>query len=154
MSAFQSITPLGTTASFYDWFNSYNTNAVGKLNSIYISRPYNGDGITLDYNSTSGGYTFAFSGDVTRNTTFRGNVTVEGILTSASSQFAGVAFGISGNYLSAGVTTGKVLRVTATGGLTLAIANTATGAEVLGIALSAMTTLSTYQQKGYVMLKL
>jgi hypothetical protein len=139
MSAFQSITPLGTTASFYDWFNSYNTNAVGKLNSIYISRPYNGDGITLDYNSTSGGYTFAFSGDVTRNTTFRGNVTVEGILTSASSQFAGVAFGISGNYLSAGVTTGKVLRVTATGGLTLAIANTATGAEVLGIALSAST---------------
>lgn len=140
MSAFQSITPLGVTASFYDWFNSYNTNAVGKLNSIYISRPYVSDGLTFTYDSTSGGYTFSFSGDVTKNTTFRGNVTVEGILTSASSQFAGVAFGISGNYLSVGVTAGKVVRVTNTGGLTLAIANTATGAEVLGIAISASAT--------------
>jgi len=136
MSAFQSITPLGITASFQDWFNSYNTSAIGKLNSIYISRPFAGDGITFDYNSSSGGHTFSLSGNVAKNMVFSGNVDFTGTVSLANAQLSGVAFGVSGNYISIGVTAGKVVKVLNTGGLTLAKADDPSNAEVLGVALS------------------
>jgi hypothetical protein len=140
MSAFQSITPLGTTATFLEWFNSYNSTALGKLNSIYISRPYAGDGITLGYNSTSGGYTFELSGNVTKNMSFAGDVVFNGNVSLASAQLSGVAFGVSGNYIGIGVTAGKVVKVLNTGGITLAKADSPDNAEVLGIAVSVDTT--------------
>jgi hypothetical protein len=142
MSSFHTISHLGTTASFYDWFNSYNgsTGAVAKLNKIFISKPYAGDGITLEYNSTSGGYTFALSGTVTKNMAFNGNVVFNGTTEFANAQFSGLGIGISGNYISSGVTLGAVVRVTDTGGLTLAQANSSANAEVLGIAISVDTT--------------
>ena len=130
MSAFQSITPLGTTATFLEWFNSYNSTALGKLNSIYISRPYAGDGITLGYNSTSGGYTFELSGNVTKNMSFAGDVVFNGNVSLASAQLSGVAFGVSGNYIGIGVTAGKVVKVLNTGGITLAKADSPDNAEV------------------------
>ena len=142
MSSFHTISHLGTTASFYDWFNSYNgsTGAVAKLNKIFISKPSAGDGITLEYDSTSGGYTFALSGTVTKNMTFNGAVVFNGTSEFANAQFSGVALGITGNFVSLGVTAGSVVKVTTTGGLTLAQADTSSNAEVLGVAISVDTT--------------
>lgn len=140
MSAFQSITPLGISASFFEWFNSYNSSALGKLNNIYISRPYAGDGITLGYDSTSGGYTFELSGNVAKDMTFDGNVVFNGNVSLASAQLSGVAFGISGNYINIGVTAGKVVKMLNTGGITLARADSSNNAEIVGIAISVDTT--------------
>lgn len=139
MSSFQSnITSLGVTASFRDWFNQYNNSVLGKLNNAIISRPLAGDGITLS-SATDGGYTFALSGSVSKNMTFSGNVIFNGSVQLSNTQLAGLAFGVTGNYIPAGVTVGKVVRLTNTGGITLAKADNAVNAEVLGIAIDVDT---------------
>jgi hypothetical protein len=140
MSSFQStISTLGITASFYDWYNQYNTSVLTKLNLAQIARPLAGDGITFT-SSSNGGYTFDLSGTVSKNMVFNGDVTINGLASFANTQLSGLAIGVSGNFISAGVTAGKVVRVTDTGGLTLAIASNATDSEVLGIALTVDTT--------------
>jgi hypothetical protein len=140
MSSFQSnITPLGVTASFRDWFNQYNNSVLGKINNSLISRPFAGDGVTLSF-ASDGGYTFALSGSVTNNMTFSGNVIFNGSVQLSNTQLDGLAFGVSGNYASIGVTLGKVVRLTNTGGITLAKADTAANAEVLGIAIDVSAT--------------
>lgn len=136
MSAFQYITPFAGYPEFGDWFEQYNGPVLTKLNSIYLSRPNAGDGVTLGYNSTSGGYTFELSGNVLKNMVFSGDVVFNGTVSLASAQLSGVAFGISGNYIGVGVTAGKVVRVVNSGGITLAQADTAENSETLGIAIS------------------
>lgn len=150
MAPFQTdITSLGQTASFYDWFTQYNTDVLGKLNNVKLARPYAGDGITFSF-ANDGGYTFELSGTVAKNVIFSGDVTIQGNASFSTSQLSGLVLGFSGNYLAAGVTTGKVVRLTSDGGLTLAKADSASNAEVLGIALSAGTTLATVAVAGKV----
>lgn len=140
MSAFQYITPLAADVTFGAWFNQYNGPLLSKVNSIFISKPAAGDGVTLGYNSTSGGYTFEFSGSVAKNMVFSGDVIFNGNVSLASAQLSGVAFGITGNYISAGVTAGKVVKVLNNGGITLAKADAPDNAEALGIAVSVDST--------------
>jgi hypothetical protein len=140
MPIFQNgITSLGVTASFRDWFNQYNDSVLGKLNNALISRPLAGDGITFSYQS-DGGYTFEISNKITKAITFSGNVAFEGSVSLGSSRLSGLAVEITGNYISRGVTAGKVVRLTSTGGLTLAKADTPSNAEVLGIAIDVNAT--------------
>lgn len=140
MSSFQSnITALGVTASFRDWFNQYNNLVLGKVNNTLLSRPFSGDGITLT-SASDGGYTFALSGSVLKDMTFSGNVVFNGSVQLANTQLSGIALGITGNYIPAGVTVGKVVRLTDTGGITLAKADSSANAEVLGIAVDVNST--------------
>lgn len=140
MLPFQTDIPtLGNTASFYDWFNQYNDEVLGKLNNADISRPLAGDGITFA-SSNNGGYTFELSGTVAKQMTFQNSVVFSGNVSLGNVEVSGLIYGVSGNYLGIGVTTGKVVRLTNTGGLTLAKADAPENAEVMGIAISADTT--------------
>jgi hypothetical protein len=133
------ITPLGNTASFYDWFNSYNTDALGKLNKMYAYEIYGGNGIGITHNS--GGYTVFVSDTIANGITFNGPVAFTNTVTLPSSQtsLSNVSVVFSGDYSSSGVTLGRVVRVTTAGGLSLAYADGPTLAEALGI----VTTFST-----------
>ncbi len=137
--AFQTeITPLGNTASFRDWFNQYNNDVLSKINLAQIAFPNAGDGITFS-SSVGGGYTFALSGTVTKQMTFQNSVVFQGGVSLGNSELSGLVYGVSGDYTSAGVTLGKVVRLTNTGGLTLAQADSPQNAEVIGIAISVST---------------
>lgn len=147
MAPFQTdITQLGTTASFFDWFTQYNTDVLGKLNNAKLAVPYAGDGITFT-SANDGGYTFELSGTVAKNVIFAGNVSVLGNASFTSSEISGLIVGISGNY-SAGVTVGKVVKVTSNGGITLAQADGPENAEVLGVAISVGSTLTAVAVSG------
>lgn len=148
MSSFQStITTLGNTASFYDWFNQYNNSVVSKLNLAQIARPLAGDGITFT-SATNGGYTFEISNTITKNMIFGGDVTINGVASFAGTDISSILVGVTGNFLSEGITVGKVVRITDVGGLTLAVASSATGAEAMGIAVSVNPTKTTVAVAG------
>ena len=135
--AFQTeITPLGNTASFRDWFLQYNDSVLSKLNNADIAFANAGDGITLE-SSSNGGYTFALSGTVAKQMTFQNSVVFEGNVSLNNVELSGLVYGLSGNYLSQGITFGKVVRLTSSGGLTFAKADSAQNAEVMGIVISA-----------------
>lgn len=137
--AFQTeITPLGNTASFRDWFNQYNNDVLSKINLAQIAFPNAGDGITFS-SSVGGGYTFALSGTVAKQMTFQNSVVFQGGVSLGNAELSGLVYGVSGDYTSAGVTLGKVVRLTNTGGLTLAQADSPQNAEVMGIAISVST---------------
>lgn len=140
MSSFQSsITSLGNTASFRDWFTQYNNSVLGKLNNSLISRPLAGDGITFT-SSSDGGYTLAVSGTIAKNVEFSGNVTFKGLVQLSDTLLSGIAIGVTGDFTASGVTLGKAVRVISGGGLTLANAGTPSDAEMLGIAIDVNTT--------------
>lgn len=140
MSSFQTnISTLGNTASFYDWFNQYNNEVLTKLNNAKLARPLAGDGITFT-SASDGGYTFELSGTLSKNMVFNGSVLFAGTVDLATVNLSALSVGVSGNFISAGVTAGKVVRVTNSGGLTLAIADGASNAEALGIAIEVGTT--------------
>lgn len=137
--AFQTeIIPLGPTASFRDWFNQYNNDVLSKLNLAQVAFPNAGDGITFS-SSSGGGYTFALSGTVAKEMTFQNSVVFQGGVSLGNVELSGLVYGVSGDYTTAGVTLGKVVRLTNTGGLTLAQADSPQNAEVVGIAISVST---------------
>lgn len=139
MSSFQTTIPnLGPTASFYDWFYQYNNSALNKLNLAQIAFPYAGDGITFN-SSSNGGYTFALSGSVSKNMEFSGNVTFKGLVQLSDTLLSGIAFGVTGDFTSVGVTAGTVVKVAAGGGITLANSASPSNAEILGIAIDVNT---------------
>ena len=140
MSVFKFVPLLGNTASFYDWFQSYNVTARDKMNSTLISRPYAGDGITFAGNTTDGGYTFAIDGEIDKNIIFNGNIQFNGLVNLSNVELSNILVGITGNFISSGVTAGSLVRITNTGGLTLAKANDAQSAESIGVAMSVDTT--------------
>ena len=139
MSSFQTnISTLGPTASFYDWFYQYNNSVLSKLNLAQIAFPYAGDGITFT-SSSNGGYTFELSGTVAKNMEFSGDVTFKGLVQLSDILLNGIAFGVSGNFISAGVTSGKVVKIISGGGLALANAGTPSNSEIVGIAIDVNT---------------
>jgi hypothetical protein len=143
MSAPDNIQTLGPTATFYDWFNSYNTKAIAKLNKMYIYDAKAGDGITLQGNTFTGGYTFAISDNITKGITFSGRIAfTNSISFPTGTQLGSVARTFTGNYL-AGACVGTVVRVTSTGGITRAQANDRTNAESIGVVTAISTTSAT-----------
>lgn len=144
MPAPDNIIPLGTTASFYDWFTSYNTSAVGKLNKMYVYDAKAGDGIGITFNPTTGGYTFSIASEISSGITFNGNIKFKGTVSLLSNvEVPNVSQSFAGNYTTiSGFTVGSVVRITSTGGLTLASSNTREDAEAIGVVLNAGTSSS------------
>lgn len=138
------ITPLGSTASFYDWFNSYNTNALGKLNKMYVVTAAGGDGIGVTFNPTSGGHTFSIASTINGGITFNGTVNFNGSVSLLNNVLVGNVTNIfSGDYTTiSGFTAGTVVRVTSAGGLTLAVASSRENAESIGIVTECNSTES------------
>ena len=143
------IDDLTSNTSFFEWATKTNTDIIGKLNRMRIYDGISGDGINVVVGITAdevgftptgvsaGDILVELSGSVTKGMTFN-DVTVNGVLNyDFSGAFAGVktvSFGISGD--NSGITGGDLVRYDADiGGVTLARADTATNAEVIGIAI-------------------
>lgn len=148
MPAPDNITTLGSTASFYDWFQSYNNNAVGKLNKMYVYNIYAGNGIGVTTDG-QGGYTLSLTSVVSTGVTFSGDVIFSGNASFSSNiQIPNISQGFNGNFSSSGVTLGRVVRVNSTGGLSLADASGRTSAEAIGVVTAFSTTSSTVSLVG------
>ena len=139
MSSFKFVPQLGNTATFFDWFNSYNVTARDKMNSILISRPFKGDGITFSGNTTDGGYTFSVDDTINKSVVFNGNVQFNGLVNLSNVELSNILIGVTGNFIPFGVTAGSLVRIGSTGGLTLAKADQPASAESVGVAVSVDT---------------
>lgn len=138
MPAPDTISTLGPTASFYQWFQSYNgsTGALAKLNKMYIYDAKAGDGITLQSSTTTGGYTFAISSEINKGITFNGAVRFNSTVTfPTGTQISSASRVFTGNFLP-GACLGSVVRVLSNGGITRAQADDRTNAEAVGIVTS------------------
>ena len=141
------ITDLNDNTSFFEWATKTNSEIIEKLNLLRVYDGISGDGINVvvgitsdgvgsDNTGISSGDIFVeLSGDVSKGMTFN-DVTINGLLTyDFTISFTGV------NTVSASVTgatadyvAGQVVRFDGdTRGLTLAKADSPTGAEVFGI---------------------
>ena len=143
------IEDLTSNTSFFEWATKTNTDIIGKLNRLKIYDGISGDGINVVVGNTAdevgftptgvsaGDILVELSGSVSKGMTFN-DVTINGVLNyDFSGAFAGVktvSLGMSGN--NAGITAGDILRYDADlNGVTLAQADSATNAEVFGIAI-------------------
>ena len=143
------IEELTSNTSFFEWASKTNTDIIGKLNRLKVYDGISGDGINVvvGVTSDSAGFTptgvsagdilVELSGNVSKGMTFN-DVSINGTLTyDFSAAFAGVktvSLGISGH--NTGITGGDIVRYEESiGGVTLAKADSATNAEVLGIVL-------------------
>lgn len=140
------ISTLGSTATFYDWFNKENNDIIAKLNLLKVYGATSGDGI-LAATDTSGQLTLSIGGTsgiiqspLTFNNTitFNSNVNIPNI----NIQTTGITSGTSG------YTFGTPVRIyldstTQELGLTASRANTPENAEILGLLSTRGTTSST-----------
>ena len=138
------IPTLGSTASFYDWFNKENTDIIAKLNLLKVYGATSGDGV-LASTDTSGQLTLSIggtSGIIQSPLSFNGVVSFNNLvnLPSLNLQTTGITTG------SAGYTFGTPVRIFLDGsqniGYTAARANSPENAEVLGLLSSIGQTYS------------
>jgi hypothetical protein len=134
---------LGSTATFYDWFNKENNEVIAKLNLLKVYGATSGDGVLVTPN-TNGTYQFSIggtSGIIQSNLTFSGNVTFNGNLNVPNNiiQISGITSGSSGYTFATPI---RVFLSGSTPGYTAARANSQDNAEVLGYIVSRGTTFS------------
>ena len=132
------IPSLAGTDTFDTWFNTTNT-IITTINGISMYRGFSGDGVNVTFDS-SGNYTFSHSNNVNTGVTFNGNITFNG----------SVAFGSGGPSITTttinitpkitGLTSGNIVIISPTLGLTLAKADSAVNAEVFGIVVNQTAT--------------
>jgi len=125
------INQLSGTSTFYDWFIKENNEIISKLNQITVSGVTSGDGVLATTDATSGLVTVSIggtSGNILGGLTFSGAVSFLGetVVPNTSFKTTGITVGTSG------YTFGSVVRITSAG-YTLAKANSADGAEVIGV---------------------
>jgi len=125
------ITNLIYTDTFKTWFDTTNS-LINSVNGITVYNILAGDGIGVT--SANNIFTISHGSSVATGVTFSGNVKFDGTVSFASSP------SISSTTVNVapkvnGITSGNVVRMTSSG-LTLAKADSATNAEVLGIVVS------------------
>lgn len=135
MSDFSDITSLSLGNTFGAWYSKTNE-IITRINALDVGSLTGGDGIlALKNPSVAGGYTLGFSGSVTRNTTFGGNVTVLGTLSYGSLNSDITSTQLTLPYLS-GVTIGNVVYLNENGFLQKAKADDECTSEVVGVVTS------------------
>ena len=137
------ITTLGSTATFYDWFQKENNDIIAKLNLIKAYGVTSGDGV-LATTASNGTVTVSIggtSGVIQSNLTFNGDITFNKNVNVPNNiiQISGITSGTSG------YTFGTPIRVFLNGtipGYTAARANNQDNAEVFGFISSRGNTFS------------
>lgn len=140
------ISTLTGTSTFFDWFQKENNEIISKLNLAQISSITGGDGILVGLSASSGLATLTIGGTlgaISRGLTFNGAVSFLGetVFPNISYKITGVTTGTSG------YTFGSVVRITSDG-YTLAKANSADSAEVVGVISSMNSTYSVVSLSG------
>lgn len=140
------IPTLGSTATFYDWFNKENNDIIAKLNLLKVYGATSGDGVLATTN-TSGQLTLSIggtSGVIQSPLTFSNTVNFSGTVNipNINIQVSGITSG------SSGYTFGTPVRVyldpaTSAIGYTASKANDPENAEVLGVISSLGASYST-----------
>lgn len=125
------INQLTGNSTFYDWFIKENNEIISKLNQATVSGVTSGDGVLATLNASSGVVTVSIggtSGNILSGLTFSGSVSFLGetIIPNNSFKITGITAG------SAGYSFGSVVRIASTG-YTLAKADNADSAEVVGV---------------------
>lgn len=128
------ISLLGNTMSFQTWFDTTNT-IITELNGVSMHKGFGGDGVGVSYDA-SGNYTFNHGTNVATGVTFTGPIVFNNTV-----QFNGVFPNMTTTTISftpkiSGLTSGNVVTVSPTLGLTLAKANSAANSEVFGIVVN------------------
>jgi len=161
------ISDLDANTTFFEWASKTNTDIIGKLNRMRLYDGISGDGINVVVGTTTiteagsptpttitaGDIFVEMSGTVAKGVTFNGDVSINGTLNYDFSQAFGgvktVSIGFSG--ATAGLTAGDLVRFDADlNGLTLASADSATNAEVLGIVNGENNNLVSVTTHGFV----
>jgi hypothetical protein len=140
------ITSLTSTSTFYDWYLKENNEIISKLNQVKVSGITNGDGIVAGLCASSGLVTISIGGTlgvVQTGLTFAGDISFlqNVIIPNNSYKITGITSG------STGYTFGSVVRIT-TSGYTLAKADSADSAEVIGFISSMKSTHSVITTSG------
>lgn len=132
MSDFSDITSLSLGNTFGAWYNKTNE-IITRINSLDVGSMTGGDGIIAFKDpSVAGGYTLGFSGTVTRNATFNGNVTILGTLSYGALNADNTTTQVTLPY-APGVTNGSIVYLDAKGLLQKAQANDECTSEVVGV---------------------
>jgi hypothetical protein len=131
MSDYTQINSLNLGNTFGAWYAKTNE-MITRLNLLKVGGITGGDGILVrPQTSTQGGYTLDIASTISKNVTFNGNVTVNGIL---SSSFGGDVSGINVVLpANTGVTIGNIVYLDSTGKLEKALANDECTSEVVGV---------------------
>jgi hypothetical protein len=131
MSDYTQIDSLNLGNTFGAWYAKTNE-MITRLNLLKVGGITGGDGILVrPQTSTQGGYTLDIANTITKDVTFNGNVTVNGIL---SSSFGGDVSGINVVLpANTGVTVGNIVYLDSTGKLEKALANDECTSEVVGV---------------------
>lgn len=133
MPSFNNITTLSLGNTFGAWYNKTNE-IIDQLNLLDVASITGGDGIQIKDRPSpfTGGYTVEFSGNVTKNTTFAGNVSIAGTLTygALNSQMTSTEINLP---YETGITVGNIVYMKPDGYLAKAQANDECAAEVVGI---------------------
>lgn len=125
------ITNLVYSDTFKTWFDTTNS-IINSVNGITVYNILAGDGIGIT--SANNIFTISHGSSVATGVTFTGNVNFNGSVSFASSpSISSTTVNVSPKIT--GITSGNVVRMTSSG-LTLAKADSATNAEVLGIIVS------------------
>jgi len=129
------ITNLVYTDTFKTWFDTTNS-VINSVNGITVYNILAGDGIGIT--SANNIFTISHGSDVATGVTFTGNVNFSGTVGFASSPSISTTT-INVTPKITGITAGNVVRMT-TSGLTLAKADSASNAEVLGMVVNENST--------------
>lgn len=141
------ISPLTSTSTFYEWYLKTNDEIISQLNAMTVYGATSGDGVKLEVNPANGivtGTIGGTSGNIKSGLTFSGNVSFTGevVVPNVSFKITGITSGTSGYSF------GSPIRITDTGGYTLAQGNNPENAEVLGLLSSINSTYSVVTTSG------
>jgi len=129
---------IASSSTFQTWFDTTN-DIINVINGISLYNAFAGDGVKIT--SSNNDYTFSHSNAVTTGITFSGSVLFSGSVDLGSAATIG-SVNINITPKIAGVTSGNIVIISPTLGLTLAKADNAVNAEVFGI-VSNQTSTST-----------
>jgi hypothetical protein len=126
-----SITNLATSDTFYDWYSKTNTDIIGKLNFLKMYSGLSGDGVDVSINPAGGVHTFSITPSITKGISFNGPISFnDAVSFNGSTDFTTITVKVP---LASGLTSGDVVRIDSSSGLTFAIANSTQNAEMFGV---------------------
>jgi len=133
MSDFTSINSISLGTTFGAWYAKTNE-MITRLNALKVGGITGGDGILVrPQTSTQGGYTLDIASTISKNVTFNGNVTINGVLSSSYGvDVSGINVVLPAN---SGVTVGNIVYLDSTGRLEKALANDECTSEVVGVVI-------------------
>jgi hypothetical protein len=133
MSDYTSIGSINLGTTFGAWYAKTNE-MITRLNTLKVGGITGGDGILVrPQTSTQGGYTLDIASTISKNVTFNGNVTINGVLSSSYGvDVSGINVVLPAN---SGVTVGNIVYLDSTGRLEKALANDECTSEVVGVVI-------------------